>query len=98
MKLLYLGLRNISSERGDYSGAGTYNGTVALNTLTKLSPGRIPLCSTTIRSQITSDLLRNCDSLFTAVGGALHHRGARLLADRPRTPVGVVITAGWMVV
>jgi putative transposase len=44
MKLLYLGLRNISSERGGYSGTGTYNWTVALNTLARLFPGRIPLC------------------------------------------------------
>ncbi|WP_264079708.1 IS256 family transposase [Mycolicibacter algericus] len=36
MKLLYLGLRNISSER--------HNWTVALNTLARLFPGRIPLC------------------------------------------------------
>lgn len=43
MKLLYLGLRNISSQRGGYSGTGTYNWTVALNTLAKLFPGRIPL-------------------------------------------------------
>ncbi len=44
MKLLYLGLRNISSERGGYSGTGTHNWTVALNTLARLFPGRIPLC------------------------------------------------------
>ena len=44
MKLLYLGLRNISSERGGFSGTGTYNWTVALNTLARLFPGRIPLC------------------------------------------------------
>ncbi|OHU83940.1 IS256 family transposase [Mycobacterium talmoniae] len=44
MKLLYLGLRNISSERGGFSGTGTYNWTVALNTLSRLFPGRIPLC------------------------------------------------------
>ncbi|BCO36439.1 hypothetical protein MHEC_28720 [Mycobacterium heckeshornense] len=44
IKLLYLGLRNISSHRGGYSGTGTYNWTVALNTLAKLFPGRIPLC------------------------------------------------------
>lgn len=44
MKLLYLGLRNISSERGGYSGTGTPNWTVALNTLSRLFPGRIPLC------------------------------------------------------
>lgn len=43
MKLLYLGLRNISSERGGYSGTGTPNWTVALNTLARLLPGRIPL-------------------------------------------------------
>ena len=44
MKLLYLGLRNISSHRGGFSGTGTYNWTVALNTLARLFPGRIPLC------------------------------------------------------
>jgi putative transposase len=44
MKLLYLGLRNISSQRGGFSGTGTYNWTVALNTLARLFPGRIPLC------------------------------------------------------
>lgn len=44
MKLLYLGLRNISSQRGGFSGTGTYNWTVALNTLAKLFPGRLPLC------------------------------------------------------
>jgi putative transposase len=33
MKLLYLGLRNISSPSG---------GTLALNTLTKMLPGRVP--------------------------------------------------------
>lgn len=38
MKLLYLGLRNISSERGGFSGTGTYNWTVALNTLARLFP------------------------------------------------------------
>lgn len=44
MKLLYLGLRNISSERGGFSGTGTRNWTIALNTLAALFPGRIPLC------------------------------------------------------
>jgi putative transposase len=44
MKLIYLGLRNISSERGGYSGTGTYNWTVALNTLARLFPERLPLC------------------------------------------------------
>ena len=44
MKLIYLGLRNISSERGGYSGTGTSNWTVALNTLARLFPGRLPLC------------------------------------------------------
>lgn len=43
MKLLYLGLRNISSERGGYSGTGTRNWTVALNTLFAHFPGRIPM-------------------------------------------------------
>jgi putative transposase len=44
MKLIYLGLRNISSERGGYSGTGTCNWTVALNTLARLFPSRLPLC------------------------------------------------------
>jgi putative transposase len=44
MKLIYLGLRNITSERGGYSGTGTRNWTVALNALATLFPGRIPLC------------------------------------------------------
>lgn len=41
MKLLYLGLRNISSQRGGDSGTGTRGWTVALNTLINLFPGRI---------------------------------------------------------
>lgn len=43
MKLLYLGLRNISSQRGGESGTGTQGWTVALNTLFRLFPGRITL-------------------------------------------------------
>jgi transposase-like protein len=43
MKLLYLGLRNISSKRGGESGTGTYGWTMALNTLAILFPGRLPL-------------------------------------------------------
>lgn len=43
MKLLYLGLRNISSERGGYSGTGTNNWIVALNTMSRLFPGRLPM-------------------------------------------------------
>jgi putative transposase len=42
MKLLYLGLRNISSQRGGESGTGTWGWKVALNTLIQLFPGRIP--------------------------------------------------------
>lgn len=41
MKLLYLGLRNISSKRGGDSGTGTHGWKVALNTLINLFPGRI---------------------------------------------------------
>ena len=41
MKLLYLGLRNISSQRGGESGTGTHGWKVALNTLINLFPGRI---------------------------------------------------------
>lgn len=44
MKLLYLGLRNISSERGGESGTGTQGWKVALNTMSRLFPGRLPLC------------------------------------------------------
>jgi putative transposase len=43
MKLLYLGLRNISSKRGGASGTGTNGWTMALNTLAILFPGRLPL-------------------------------------------------------
>lgn len=39
MKLLYLGLRNISSHRGGESGTGTHGWTKALNTLATLFPG-----------------------------------------------------------
>lgn len=42
MKLLYLGLRNISSQRGGTSGTGTHGWKVALNTLANLFPGRLP--------------------------------------------------------
>ncbi|WP_328609104.1 IS256 family transposase [Amycolatopsis sp. NBC_00345] len=41
MKLLYLGLRNISSQRGGESGTGTRGWKVALNTLIDIFPGRI---------------------------------------------------------
>ena len=44
MKLLYLGLRNISSERGGESGTGTQGWKIALNTMTRLFPGRLPIC------------------------------------------------------
>jgi putative transposase len=43
MKLLYLGLRNISSVRGGESGTGTAGWKVALNTMSRLFPGRLPL-------------------------------------------------------
>lgn len=43
MKLLYLGLRNISSKRGGESGTGTAGWTMALNTMAILFPGRLPL-------------------------------------------------------
>lgn len=43
MKLIYLGLRNISSKRGGESGTGTLGWKVALNTLAVLFPGRLPL-------------------------------------------------------
>ncbi|OAA17922.1 transposase [Frankia sp. EI5c] len=41
MKLLYLGLRNISSQRGGESGTGTHGWKIALNTLVNLFPGRL---------------------------------------------------------
>lgn len=44
MKLLYLGLRNISSQRGGESGTGTQGWKIALNTMSRLFPGRLPLC------------------------------------------------------
>src|SRR3954454_12261389 len=43
MKLLYLGLRNISSTRGGESGTGTQGWKKALNTLAILFPGRLPM-------------------------------------------------------
>jgi putative transposase len=43
MKLLYLGLRNISSHRGGESGTGTHGWRKALNTLAVLFPGRLPM-------------------------------------------------------
>ena len=43
IKLLYLGLRNISSKRGGESGTGTWGWKTALNTLIVLFPGRLPL-------------------------------------------------------
>jgi putative transposase len=42
MKLLYLGLRNISSHRGGESGTGTHGWKIALNSLANLFPGRLP--------------------------------------------------------
>lgn len=44
IELLYLGLRNISSHRGGDSGTGTQGWKVALNTIARLFPGRLPLC------------------------------------------------------
>jgi putative transposase len=43
MKLLYLGLRNISSKRGGEPGTGTQGWKTALNALIVLFPGRLPL-------------------------------------------------------
>lgn len=43
MKLVYLGLRNITSHRGGPSGTGTHGWKQALNTLVTLFPNRIPL-------------------------------------------------------
>jgi putative transposase len=44
MKLLYLGLRNISSKRGGESGTGTQGWKTALNALVVLFPGRLSIC------------------------------------------------------
>ena len=41
MKLLFLGLRNISTHRGGDSGTGTHGWKVALNTLVRLFPNRL---------------------------------------------------------
>jgi putative transposase len=43
MKLIYLGLRNISSHRGGDSGTGTHGWITALNTLASVFPGRLPM-------------------------------------------------------
>lgn len=43
LKLIYLGLRNISSKRGGESGTGTQGWKTALNTLVVLFPGRLPV-------------------------------------------------------
>lgn len=43
MKLIYLGLRNITNTRGGPSGTGTWGWKQAINTLIVLFPGRIPL-------------------------------------------------------
>jgi len=43
MKLLYLGIRNISTKRGGPSGTGTAGWKKALNTLVVLFPGRLPI-------------------------------------------------------
>jgi putative transposase len=42
MKLIYLGLRNITTRRGGESGTGTHGWKIALNTLTQIFPGRLP--------------------------------------------------------
>lgn len=42
MKLLYLGIRNISTQRGGEAGTGTWGWKQALNTLVVLFPGRLP--------------------------------------------------------
>ncbi|MGH3940262.1 MAG: IS256 family transposase [Pseudonocardiaceae bacterium] len=43
IKLLYLGIRNISSKRGGDAGTGTWGWKQALNSLVLLFPGRLPL-------------------------------------------------------
>lgn len=43
IKLLYLGIRNISTKRGGDAGTGTWGWKQALNSLVLLFPGRLPL-------------------------------------------------------
>jgi putative transposase len=43
IKLLYLGVRNISTKRGGESGTGTWGWKLALNSLVTLFPGRLPI-------------------------------------------------------
>ena len=43
LKLLYLGIRNLSTKRGGASGTGTLGWKRALNTLVVLFPGRLPI-------------------------------------------------------
>lgn len=43
MKLLYLGIRNLSTKRGGTSGTGTHGWKRALNTLVVNFPGRLPI-------------------------------------------------------
>jgi len=43
IKLLYLGIRNISTKRGGESGTGTWGWKQALNALVVLFPGRLPI-------------------------------------------------------
>ncbi len=43
MKLLYLGIRNISTKRGGENGTGTQGWNQALNAMVILFPGRLPL-------------------------------------------------------
>ena len=43
IKLLYLGVRNISTKRGGESGTGTWGWKLALNSLVILFPGRLPI-------------------------------------------------------
>jgi putative transposase len=43
MKLLYLGIRNISTKRGGENGTGTHGWKQALNTMVILFPGRLPV-------------------------------------------------------
>jgi putative transposase len=43
MKLLYLGLRNISSTRGGESGTGTLGWKQAMNVMSRIFTGRLPM-------------------------------------------------------
>ena len=69
MKLLYLGLRNITTHRGGPSGTGTWGWKQALNTLVVHFPGRLPIHQPSTINPI-HDLHRNRDRVPTEALGA----------------------------